>query len=73
MLARPPPPHSISYRPTLAEMLKGAWIQYAAMLLLVLPVVRWVRGVVFVDQLLETGVSVDGAGIAHRGRKLHAF
>jgi transmembrane protein 231 len=53
------PEDSILYRPTVAETLKYAWIQYYAILVIVWFVIKFIMEILFKNQLLETLVMTE--------------
>eukprot|EP00750_Incisomonas_marina_P008283 INCI15417.1.p1 GENE.INCI15417.1~~INCI15417.1.p1 ORF type:complete len:172 (-),score=25.83 INCI15417.1:64-579(-) len=62
---------NVEYIPNLAEMLKFAWIQYFAMLVIVYTLCYGIKMLVFPNQVFETEVLIDQG--AYRGPKQHHF
>lgn len=61
------PPMTLLVFPYLSEELKHAWIQYLALLLPTLYVLRWIRHFTFAHAVLQASVTNDAAPV----RKLH--
>ena len=72
LVLRVPTHQPIVYYPSASELLKFAWIQYLAMLIIVYKLVLSAKDFIFRNQVVETRVVLDHSSSAPR-QKTHRF